>query len=255
MKVLAVTCLTGGPDLVAMAQRCLDGIRCTNIGIRDLDMRFSVIAQGVDGDCAMPLASWIKRLPENRGFAAGMNLAIEQAVAFGHIPEWILCFNTDLEFPNHDWLRTLLSAASPKRIVCPATDKTALYKQRGPLDRNPFDTQEVSAYCWLVPFAWCEFLKETYGFWLFDEDFFAFGEDNWTSFLLAKRFGPQIFRIVPRAFVRHLRSKTSSIVKPSRTASSRLLVDKLRRELKHSELRPDLRRWAERYVKILSRSN
>jgi hypothetical protein len=184
-----------------------------------------------------------------------MNLAIEN----GHRvfePDWVLCFNNDLQFPFKNWLGELTDiAAFPfHQVLVPATDSAAVRVQGGPRDKSSFPVQESSAYCWLAPFEWCRWLKETYGFWLFDEDFApAYGEDNWTAFLLSKQFGANVFRYVPRSFVKHLRARTSRIVKHNRKASNRTLVDKLRGELKDPRLRPDLRKWAERYIAILKR--
>jgi hypothetical protein len=166
-----------------------------------------------------------------------------------------LCLNNDLLFPQKDWLRILLDIAeqAPNQVLVPATDSAAIRIQPGPRDKPSFPVQESSAYCWLIPFAWCQFLKETYGFWLFDEDFApAYGEDNWTAFLLSKEFGPKCFRYVPRSFVKHLRARTSRIVKHDRKRSNRVLVDKLQKELSDRGLRSDLRQWARGLVKILS---
>lgn len=250
MKILAVTCLTGGEDLVVMAEEMLSSLReCIPAGV---DLMSSCVTQGaarrVDGllvDCQL-----VRK--KNLGFAAGMNDAIDNAVNAGFNPDRVLCLNTDLQFPDKDWLRKLIQARPIEpRILCPATDKTALYKQDGPKDNKSFDEVEVSAYCWLVPFKWCLLLLNRYRFWLFDPEFFAFGEDNQTAFILAKWFGPKVFHVVPRSFVKHLRHKTSEVVKPDRRASSRLLREFFQDELKNPKLRSDLKSWAQRYVRVL----
>jgi glycosyltransferase involved in cell wall biosynthesis len=187
----------------------------------------------------------------NKGFAWGMNKAIQEGISIFGRPDYVLCFNNDLQFPDKDWLRILLRAAPAGRITVPATDMTAIYTQPKPLNKNPFDIQEMSAYCWLVPFEWCEFLKKTYGWWLFDTGFFAFGEDNKTAWLLSKEFGPHVFRVVPRSWVRHLRHQTTSVVKHDRRESSRRLKQFFEAELGKPDLRSDLRKWAKRYVKKL----
>lgn len=249
MKVLAVTCYTGGEELVEMTEQTLQQLRST--APPSATLHVCSTAQGA-ARIIETEGRWAWSF-KNEGFAAGMNASIEEGVDFFGAPDYVLCFNNDLEFPHRNWLQVLLDAATPSFITVPATDKTALHKQPGPLPRPSFRTEEASAYCWLVPFAWCEHLKQRHGWWLFDPAFFAYGEDNWTAFLLSKAFGPKIFRMVPRSFVRHLRHQTSRHVKLSRTQSNRLLVDRLAAELKDPKLRPDLRRRAERYIAILSR--
>lgn len=260
MKVLAVTCYTGGAELVQMTSRCIDAIRCgLPEGPDAVDFEVSACAQGVEHALDVDPDHFID-YGENVGFAFGMNLAIDNGVRFGGDPHWVLCFNNDLEFPDPNWIGLLTAIAAarsdPKlyKILVPATDSAAIRVQARAQNKNSHDVQESSAYCWMVPFAWCQWLKKTYGFWLFDEDFApAYGEDNWTAFLLSKQFGENVFRFIPRAFVKHLRARTSRIVKHDRKRSNRTLVDKLRGELKDPSLRPDLRRWAERYVSILKR--
>lgn len=249
MKILAVTCATGDSKLAKMTGDAIGGLKSSVP--RGVELTTSVVLQ----NCPHELWEHVDYLtfhPKNEGFAFGMNLAIEAAK---QKPDFVLCFNNDLEFPRKDWLKHLVDIAEARqdRIIVPATDRTALHKQAGPSSQPSFDTQEASAYCWLVPWAWCEHLKRKQGWWLFDPDFFAYGEDNWTAFLLSKTFGRDIFRMVPRSFVRHLRHQTSSSVKPDRRRSNRLLVDRLQGELKDPKLRPDLRAWARRYIAVLSK--
>lgn len=250
MKILAITCLTGGEDLVVMAEEMLLSLmECVPAGV---DLKTSCVTQGAARCVDGLLVDWQVVRKKNLGFAAGMNDAIENAVNAGFNPDFVLCLNTDLQFPDKDWLRKLLEVMPIEpRIFCPATDRTALYKQDGPKDKKSFDEVEVSAYCWLVPFNWCLLLLNRKRYWLFDPEFFAFGEDNQTAFLLAKWFGPKIFRMVPQSFVRHLRHKTSEVVKPDRRASSMILRRFFQDELKNHGLRPDLQAWARRYVRAL----
>lgn len=248
MKVLAVSCCTGGEDLVQMTEACVDGLlesKPVNVELnvwvhaQDTTRVPSGINAGRSGDS------------HNKGFAHGMNTAIREGLLDSGDPDYVLCFNNDLVFTRKNWLKVLLGRATQYRVTLPGTDRTALHKQSGPVDKAPFDVQEASAYCWLVPFAWCKFLKKTYGWWLFDPQFFAFAEDNKTAFLLSKRFGTKAFRIVPRSFVHHMRHQTTSVVKPNRRESSRILKEFFQAELKDPKLRPDLRKWAERYVRAL----
>lgn len=253
MKILAVTCMTGGEELAAMTQDCL--LELKDCVPKDVELKTAVTAQGWTVLPTCPIGT-LYLAPENIGFAYGMNSAIAAGLTDGFKPDAVLCFNNDLQFPSKVWLRKLTDIAeqAPDQILVPATDSAAIRIQPGPRSKPSFPVQESSAYCWLVPFAWCQWLKETYGFWLFDEDFApAYGEDNWTAFLLSKQFGGNVFRYVPRSFVKHLRARTSRTIKHDRKASNQVLVDKLRGELKDPYLRPDLRRWAERYVSILKR--
>ena len=211
----------------------------------------SVVMQNCPHELGFPV-NYLGFHPRNVGFAFGMNLAISHSHTE---PDFVLCLNNDLQFPHKNWLRKLIDIAeqAPNQVLVPATDSAAIRVQRGPESKPSFPVQENSAYCWLVPFAWCQFLNETYGFWLFDEDFApAYGEDNWTAFLLSKEFGPRVFRYVPRSFVKHLRARTSRTVKHDRAESSRTLVRKLQVELADPGLRPDLRKWARDLISILT---
>jgi len=233
-----------------MTEKCVASLReCEPVGI---PMQVSSVSQGaarqIGGD---PLHT---NHAKNVGFAFGMNFAIDHGTSYFGEPDYVLCFNNDLEFPEAAWLEELVKEAHPTRICVPTTDRTSLHAKPGPIASPPAKVQEMGAYCWLIPFAWCKWLKETYGFWLFSEEFApAYGEDNLTSFLLSKKHGPKIFRLVFRSWVKHLRGKTSSVVKHDRRKSSRLLVEKLRQQLKDPKLRPDLCKWANSTIAILSR--
>lgn len=254
MKVLAVTCYTGDEELVDMTRECLWSLRdCEPVGV---ELQMSSTAQGAFRTIE-DQGSWVD-MPTNIGFAFGMNAAIETGVNHYGEPDHVLCFNNDLQFPYKNWLGELTDIAGAilpfDQVLVPATDRTAIRIQPGPLDKASFPVQENSAYCWLVPFAWCQFLKETYGFWLFSEDFApAYGEDNWTAFLLSKKFGSKAFRYVPRSFVKHLRGRTARTVKHDRKKSNRVLVDKLNVELKDPSLRSDLRKWGQHLIRVLSK--
>jgi hypothetical protein len=251
VRVLAVTCYTGDEELVKMTERCFEQmLECVPEGVQ-----FNISATKQGAVRAARHASFTENRPKNVGFAFGMNQAFEAGLSLFDEWDFVLCFNNDLLFPQKDWLRVLLEIAEhpTDQIIVPATDSAAIRIQPGPRDKNSVLLQESSAYCWLVPFAWCQWLKDTYGFWLFSEDFgVAYGEDNWTAYLLSKQFGPKVFRYVPRSFVKHLRARTSRTVKHDRKRSNRVLVDKLNKELSDPGLRSDLRQWARGLVKILS---
>lgn len=231
-----------------MAEDMVESLReCEPVGVA---LQVSSLGQGAARLLEPhPLRSSFR---ENVGFSFGMNRAIAEGVSYFGEPEYILCLNSDLQFPDKNWLSELLKEASPNHISVPTTDRTAIRIQAGPKDLRPVDTHEMSAYCWLVPFTWCKWLKSQYGYWLFDEEFESYGSDNWAAFLFSKKFGPKVFRLVRRSWVKHLRGKTSAVVKPDRRKSNRVLVAKLKRQLKYPNLRPDLRKWAQSYIKILT---
>ena len=248
MKILAVSCYTGPQELCDMALDMVLKLKeCVPDGV---ELRESLVAQGA-AQCIG--GYYATEVDQNVGFAFGMNTAIEHAHDWE--PDFVLCLNTDLQFPDKNWLRLLIDIArkSSNRILVPSTDSTAIRVQPRAIDKPSFPVEEMSAYCWLVPFKWCQFLKQRYGFWLFDEDFApAYGEDNWTAYLFAKEFGAKPFRYVPRSFVKHLRARTSRTVKHDRKASSALLVKKLKHELETYTLSAHLKLRAKNLIKVLT---
>ncbi len=251
MNILAVTCFTGGSDLAGMTYDMVwDLVKCFEAS----GIKWNISVHGQGTECRLALAPELVQCtysPKNIGFAYGMNRAIEEGLK-EITPDYILCMNNDLVLNQEDWLDQLLSSAQGNKISSPVTDAAAHHVSAGPRDADPVDLDELSAYCWLVPFGFCALLKKKHGFWLFDEDFApAYGEDCWTSYLLTKEIGVKIFRLVRRSFVKHLKAKTSSVVPHDRKKTSKILADKFREELKDADLRPDLKAWANRYLKIL----
>lgn len=251
LRILAITCYTGGEGLVRMTEKMLQGLKST-VPTDSCEMRVSITAQGAERMVDFKLFHYANTQPKNISFAFGMNHAIETALSLTDKPDYVLCMNNDLEFTQPAWFRILLQHAQIHKVVCPVTDRTALHAQRGPIMVAPTDVDDLSAYCWLVPFGLCEFLKCEHGFHLFSEDFRpGFGEDNWTSYLFTKKLGPKVFRLVRRSFVKHLRHQTTKAVLHDRGKTSKILADKLRVELKDNKLRPDLKVWINRYLKLL----
>ncbi len=248
MKILAVTCYTGGEELCRMTSRMLYDLVGTPTGGANLVT--SVVAQGATAALDIATLYFVDH-PENVGFGFGMNLAIDNGVRLDGEPDYVLCLNNDLEFPNKNWLKVLLKEVSPNYVFVPATDKAAIVVQKGPMALHSIAMQEMSGYCWLVPFKWCQWLKKEHGFWLFSEEFGSYGEDNWTAFLLSKQYGQLVFRYVRRSWVKHLRGRTAAVVKPNRRQSSRVLIAKFKAQLASSNLRGDLREWAKRYIATL----
>lgn len=249
MKILAVTCFTGRKDLCEMTERMLTRLReCLP------DIVISVVNQGAeDAEAAHMVSDYFTRVPSNVGFAYGMNKAIDGAIAKRFKPDYVLCINNDIEMPHDNWLNRLISEADDAHVMVPGTDKTALNAMKGPSNIHSFTVDEMSAYCWLVPFRFCEYLKWRHQFWLFSEDFApAYGEDNWTSILLSHKFGNELFKIVPKAWVRHLKGKTADAVKLNRKKTSRVLREKIISMISGREpIDPKLRKRMDWYKKVL----
>jgi hypothetical protein len=249
MKVLAVTCYTGDEALCSMTEIMLSELQSTS---QQCELLVSVVAQGAHREVKKHLVDMQTIAPENVGFAYGMNLAIEKGLEDCK-PDYVLCMNNDLVLSRQpNWMAILMTAASRDKVTSPTTDKTASHPAPGPRALPPVPVDSLSAYCWLVPIKFCERLKEKYGFWLFSEDFVpAYGEDDWTSYLLTKEFGQKAFRLVPRSFVGHLKRQTAKAVKHDRSKTSKTLADKFRKELEDPRLPRHLKAWATRYIKIL----
>lgn len=247
MNILAVTCYTGDEELCAMTEQMF--LELETLIPNGTRVTFSATAQGADREIRPVTCNF----PKNHSFARGINTAIRMGM--NESIDYILILNNDLQFPNADWLEQLLLIARKRddRVIVPATDRAAIRIQAGPQNKPSFDVQEMSAYCWLVPVRFHRHLLRKYGFEMFCEEFVpAYGEDNWTAFLLAKEFGPKVFRYVPRSFVRHLRGKTSRVVDHDRRKTSALLKQKFKKELSDPGLRRGLRRWAEHMVGALN---
>lgn len=246
MKVLAVTCYTGGEEMCAMTERMLEGLQRTKCSC---ELVVSITAQGGVRDVGP--AEYVHSVEKNVSFAYGMNSAIENGRSCN--PDYVLCLNNDLEFPEKQWFRELIRTALPNRVEAPSTDRAATPTQPHSIDKVSSAIEEVSAYCWLLPFAICELLKEKYGFWLFSEEFVpCYGEDNWTSYLLTKHYGPSpVFRLIHRSWVKHNHGSTSRKTPHNRKKTFTTLRNKLLKEAKSQKLRPDLRRWINRYDRML----
>jgi len=243
-----VTCFTGDDDLCDMTEAMLSDLWRTSEGPVD-ELKVSIVAQGAARETGY-LCDIVTVVSRNIGFAFGMNQAIEA----GHTwePDYVLVLNNDLLFPDYGWFAELMNEARSDCVSSPATDVTARHPQEWPTDEAPRMVQQLSAYAWLVPFAWCQDLKERYGYWLFDEEFApAYGEDDWAAFVLSKLHGPKVFQLVHRSWVKHLKARTSATVTCDRRKTSKLLADRLRKQLTRANLRRDLRQWATNLLRIL----
>ena len=257
MKVLAVTCCTGREDLCKMTEKMvLSLIQC----FKETDCEWSivVVAQGV----ANPLLElkgidhnvhtlYVKK---NEGFARGMNRAVEFGLRFAGNPDFVLCLNNDLSFPDELWLSKLLKESSKDRVCSPVTDKTSRHPHACAKDVEAIDVWDLAAYCWLIPMEWIAAIRKEHGFGLFSPEFGLGGcEDNWTAMLFRMMYGPDIFRLVPRAWIKHKWHRTMGVVKPNLGAPRRLLAQKIKEALadKGRTHHPDVRQTMERYLKLL----
>lgn len=253
MKVLAVTCFTGDKKLCYMTERMVTRLReC--LEIPGVTYRVSVVNQGgeLQNSCGT-IAEYYKHLKLNRSFAYGMNEAVDQVPKAHFRPDYVLCINNDIEMPDKDWMRLLLKEAARSHITVPATDNTSLHPYSKKSEDPAFMADEMSAYAWLVPYGWCDWMRKAHGFWLFSEDFYpAFGEDNWSTIILRQQYGDKIFRVVPKAWVKHLRSQTASQVPHDRHKTSAVLKRKIEDMLSgRGKISPELKKKMLWYTKVL----
>lgn len=222
-SVMAVTCCTGGEKLCLLTERL----------VRALPMQTIVVQQDTDRniDCDWFISV---RTKYNAGFALGVNRGIQKIWSFSRgvipNPSYVLVINNDIEPPLFPWFEPLLREADQDHICSPLTDNTGYKIAQAPGPQKGVTLAPmVGAFCWLVPFWMCEFLRSRYGFWLFDPDFgLGYGEDDYTAALLTKKLGHPPFKIVRQSWVRHFRSQTASTMKIDRGKQIRLLKEKLR---------------------------
>lgn len=224
VEVQAITCYTGGEELVQMTERM----------IRKLRVPVIAVGQGVEREVDAPCHK--VRTHFNAGFALGINRGIQTCYSLhGELPDYLLVINNDIEPPDYPWFEILLQNAKNQRsgrsqhIVTPATDRTGykVAQQAGPKD-GVANTSMVGAFCWLVPKWIPNMLRSQYGFWLFDPDFgLGYGEDDYTAAILRKT-NKQPFKIVRSAWVRHLRSQTTRTVNIDRKKQFDILHRKLK---------------------------
>jgi hypothetical protein len=222
--ILALTVVAGSKKLVKMTNEMLRQL--SNCMVFDVDpMRVVVFHNGCDGDVDKDLVDfryWSDK--GNIGFGQAVNLLIERElfdapkaggqgddVKFTHV----LVLNNDLEFPDKEWLRELLSEREGNLVLSPCTDNTATREaiSNGRRNVDPIRVSQCSAFCWLVPVPVIHALRRKMGFNLFDPDFFAYGEDDYTGAVLRRYLDKRPFKVVPRSWVRHLKAKTGAEMK------------------------------------------
>lgn len=208
--ILIVVAYAGKKDLTAMTERMLTQLRpCMNVC--DQTFEVALVANNPDQLVANKVIDGLAMqhiLTTNRGFGKAVNYAIDM-----HINRpWtdVLVLNNDMEFPHIEWLKHLIDERESRYVISPCTDRTAASwaVARGPRNQPSFRHSYVSGYCWLVPRKAIDAIKARWGFELFDPEFFAYGEDDFTGAILRKLYGKTPFKIVPRSWIKHLKGKT-----------------------------------------------
>lgn len=214
MNILAVVPYAGDKTLSVMTANMLAQLRVQQKLLFDrTKMHVVAVSNAAEVDVPRELCDQHYINPRNEGFGPAVNLVINLDVfdaplrAYDHV----LVLNNDLEFPDPQWLAELLLAADGEHVITPCTDRTATLEATatGPTDRRSFFHREVSAFCWLVPISAIKALKKHYWFPLFPPEFPNYGSDDAASAFLRKLIGPKPFKVVPRAWVRHLKARTA----------------------------------------------
>ena len=223
MKLLAITCWTGGPPFAKMTSRMLSDLVLSLEATELTDWKIAVLSQGtkLDAMLVLPAAKghWaLQSEARNKGFAFGMNKALVKGLsAMRELPDVVLCLNNDIEMPHVNWLKELLTELQTDAVLCPKTNYTSVNEQRaaGPEDKPPIFHGVTPGLCWLMPMGVVKVVQEHLGDKkLFPEDLggLAWGEDNYTAGVIRTKVNRRPFKIVPRSWIRHLGAKTSSRV-------------------------------------------
>lgn len=211
MTILAITVYAGSKKLVQMTEDMLQVFQRIR-GTIDEKIDLVAVNNGAARQIDSGLADLHTTNDENVGFGKAINRTI--AVSLGNGEKWtdVLILNNDLEFQHEDWLRHLVAARDGKRVVAPCTDRTAsrVSVSAGPINKDPFLANHVSAYCWLVPRRVISLFRGRFRYELFDPDFFAYGEDDLACAIMRKHIDPKPFIVVPRSWVKHLKAQTGT---------------------------------------------
>jgi hypothetical protein len=222
MKLLAITCWTGGPPFADMTAKMLTDLVASIEEAEIEEWTIAALTQGakLDAMLILPVAPghWaLVTEARNRGFAFGMNKALNKGLSELREPDVVLCLNNDLEMPHVNWLKELLTELQTDAVLCPKTNYTSVNEQRaaGPEDKPAYFHGVTPAMCWLMPMGVVKVVQEHLGDkMLFPEDLggLAWGEDNYTAGVIRTKVNRRPFKIVPRSWIRHLGAKTSSRV-------------------------------------------
>lgn len=213
--ILVITVYAGSEELVAMTERMLHQLNRQR-GTIEEDLRVVAVCNGAVRQVERGLADFNSFMDKNVGFGNAVNTAIKveisnEGAGFTRFTD-VLVMNNDLDLEDDRWLSQLVKARNGKCVISPMTDRTATKAACSPhaIDKEPFRTDQVSAFCWLVPRAIIKMFKGRYGYPLFDPDFFAYGEDDLAGAIMRKHCSAKPFVIVPRSWVRHLKGKTGA---------------------------------------------
>lgn len=227
LKLLVITCWCGGQDYADMTTKMLTDLAASMPEY--VDWRLGIFRQGVPDDVTLMLPEGVSKCVEyassvkNLGFSKGMNGAYQAGIRY-FTPDYVLCINNDMEMPYtpglHDhtpWLHDLFFETDDRHVICPTTNYTSVNEQREESYKNeaPRYHGVTPGMCWLIPATIVKVIEEHLGEGkLFPEDLGgrAWGEDNYVAGLLRTKIGPTPFKIVPRAWIRHLGAKTSSVI-------------------------------------------
>jgi len=211
MKIIAIVPFTGSFELTVMAERCMASL-LEHVDVLAMDNGAELGPTGIG--IALGFTNRFRHieLGENIGFGKAVNRGIKIAMSEG--ATHVLVANSDLEFPQEGWFGELVAEVEGNYVLSPTTDITACPESRAAeaVDKSPVFSPQVSAFCWLVPLPVIKRIQARYGFELFDPHFFAYGEDDLTSAILRKQFGPKPFKVVRRSWVKHLKGKTAKEV-------------------------------------------
>ena len=219
MKLLAITCWCGDQSYADMTAKMLTDLVASLEATEIEEWIVGVLSQGttLDAVLALPAAPghWaLVSEGKNKGFAFGMNKALNKGLSELREPDVVLCLNNDIEMPHVDWLKELLSELQTDCVLCPKTNYTSVNEQRaaGPEDKSPIFHGVTPGLCWLMPWGIVKAVQEHLGDRkLFPEDLGgrAWGEDNYTAGVIRTKVNPVPFKIVPRSWIRHLGAKTT----------------------------------------------
>ena len=211
-KILTITVYAGSQKLVDMTDRMLEQLHWSlALGMGSYALEVVAVRNGAVAEIRHPVTHSMA-IPENIGFGKAVNAAINEYLDNTH--SGVLILNNDLEFPDANWLRALTDEIEPgaRYVLSPTTDHTATPEAvaLAPKDKDPIRVRQVSAFAWYVPTEMIEAIKPRFGFELFDPEFFAYGEDDYTAAILRKIYGGTPFKVVPRSWVKHLKNQTGA---------------------------------------------
>lgn len=206
-NVVAVTVYAGSEELVAMTERMLNQLLDTTGGVPIV-----AVANFPERCVDRRICTHHILHEQNLGFGVAVNAALRLMLDREPDCTHALILNNDLEFPDPKWFEALVAEAERSAICAPCTDRTATGAAiaKGAVDKPPTFHPQVSAYAWLVPIAVINNIYRAFGFELFDPDFFAYGEDDYTGAIMRKMYGRKPFKVVHRSWVKHLKGRTGA---------------------------------------------